>query len=112
MSTEIDEERGPDDIDTQPTRPTPRRRHGSAPGEYPWDDWQRRALAAGVSVALAELGRAVMREADQHVWDPEVQAECGWCDAGETMIARALDAPDATHARWRWLLDTDGAAEA
>ena len=37
-------------------------------GSYPWDFWEQRALARGVPRDLAGLGRAVMREADQHGW--------------------------------------------
>ena len=35
-------------------------------GNYPWDDWERAALAAGVPKDLAGLGRLTMREAYQH----------------------------------------------
>ena len=37
-------------------------------GHYPWDDWERAALAAGVPKELAGLGRLTMREAYQHGW--------------------------------------------
>lgn len=47
------------------------------PGEYPWDDWQREALAAGVLDELASLGQAVMREAHQHSWCEDLKDECG-----------------------------------
>ena len=77
-------------------------------GSYPWDFWEKRALASGVPADLAGLGRAVMREADQHQWEPLLQAVCGWEDEGEAMIALALEHPQ--HAQWTWqkLLDTDG----
>ena len=81
---------------------------GCAYGQYPWDDWERAALARGVETPLANLGRAVMREAYQHDWEPLLQAVCGWEDEGEAMIALALEHPK--HAQWTWqkLLDTDG----
>ena len=77
-------------------------------GSYPWDFWEKRALARGVPADLAGLGRAVMREADQHQWEPLLQAVCGWEDEGQAMIALALEHPK--HAQWTWqkLLDTDG----
>jgi hypothetical protein len=58
-------------------------------GHYPWDYWEKRALAAGVPKELAALGRAVMREAHQHCWDELLQIVCGWEDNGEAMIALA-----------------------
>lgn len=114
-----------DRIDSGPgrRRALPVRKRGEAParvgglsgsahvedGAAPWDDWYARARAAGVAEELAELGRQVMREAHQHVWDWPRQEECGWADGGEAMIARALAEPDAARARWQWLLDMDGA---
>ena len=79
-----------------------------APGAYPWDHWQRFALAAGLASDLATLGRAVMREADQHDWCERLKTECGWGDAGRAMFARVLRHPERTAARWQWLLVTDG----
>lgn len=84
------------------------RRHLQAPARFAWDAWQERAVAAGVGAELAQLGRAVMREADQHGWSEELQAECGWEDDGIAMIARALADPDQARDRWSWLMDTDG----
>jgi len=57
----------PNSIPHEPTE-LDRRLDACAPGAYPWDDWQREALAAGLSPDLAALGRAVMREAYQHDW--------------------------------------------
>ncbi len=91
------------------------RMHRCEYGDYPWDRWQKRAIAAGVEVELARLGRDLMREADQHAWDEELQRECGWPDVdgaagdeGDQMIRRALEEPGATAKRWRELLHTDG----
>jgi hypothetical protein len=80
------------------------------PGGYPWDDWQREALAAGVADELANLGRAVMREAHQHAWCEELRFECGAGheDSAKGMIAEALEQPDWARSRWSWLLATDG----
>jgi len=75
---------------------------------YAWDEWQQRAKAAGVAEDLAQLGRSLMREADQHSWPEELQAECGWDDDGATMIALAVADPTAARDRWSWLMNTDG----
>lgn len=80
--------------------------HG--PGNYPWDKWERCALQLGVPEELAMLGRAVYREAYQHSWSEDLQAECGWMDSGRAMIVLALLKPQETRRRWQHLLDTDG----
>ncbi len=82
--------------------------HNCEYGEYPWDHWQRRALARGVSEKLAHLGRDLMREADQHTWTDELQKECGWSDDGEEMIRLALESPATALERWGYLMETDG----
>lgn len=79
-----------------------------AEGRYGWDRWQTAALAAGLSEDLAGLGRAVMREAVQHDWEPRLKLECGWGDAGQAMLAAALADGAAVATRWQQLLDTDG----
>ena len=77
-------------------------------GSYPWDFWEKRALSCGVPPDLAGLGRAVMREADQHCWSERLQSLCGWRDDGRRMIALALRAPQTARARWEWLMEMDG----
>jgi hypothetical protein len=86
----------------------PIRHHHATVGEYPWDLWAQLARNASVSVELANLGRSLMREADQHAWSEELQRECGWEDAGEAMIELALHAPDEALRRWKYLMATDG----
>ena len=81
---------------------------GCTYGQYPWDDWERAALPRGVEKKLANLGRAVMREACQHDWESRLQKRCGWEDGGAVMIALALRAPRTARRRWERLLDTDG----
>lgn len=77
-------------------------------GHYPWDDWERAALTAGVDKDLAGLGRLTMREAFQHLWDVRLQSLCGWHDQGKRMIRLALRSPEKAEKRWQRLLDTDG----
>lgn len=82
--------------------------HFPAPGCWPWDHWPRLALEGGLAPELATLGRAAMREADQHGWCDRLQTECGLSDAGRAMLARLLAHPRRTAARLEWLLTTDG----
>lgn len=77
-------------------------------GHYPWDDWEKNALAAGVPKELAGLGRLVVREAYQHDWDDRLKSLCGWYDQGQRMIKLALRSPETAGKRWQRLLDTDG----
>ena len=77
-------------------------------GNYPWDHWREWAVADGMSEDLADLGRSLVREADQHSWSDELLAECGWSDDGKAMIELALKNPDEARKRWQFLLDTDG----
>jgi hypothetical protein len=79
-----------------------------APQHYPWDYWEKKALAAGVPEELASLGRSVMREAHQHAWGERLQCLCGWADKGRRMIRLALKSPKTADKRWRDLLNTDG----
>jgi hypothetical protein len=69
------------------------------PGQYPWDDWERMALAAGLPAGQAALGRSLMREADQHGWCRRLRRECGWNDGGRSLLARLLAQPQRTAAR-------------
>jgi hypothetical protein len=77
-------------------------------GAYPWDDWERMALASGLAADLANLGRAVMREAYNHAWCGRLRKECGWGDEGRAMLARVTALPRRTAGRLEWLLATDG----
>jgi hypothetical protein len=77
-------------------------------GAYPWDDWERSALASGLAADLASLGRSVMREAYNHAWCERLKKECGWSAEGRSMLRRVLAHPRRTAARWNWLLATDG----
>jgi len=91
-----------------PRTPLDERVLGCTFGNYPWDAWERRALAAGVTKELAQLGRAVMREAYNHGWDERLKTFCGWNDDGAQMLADALRAPASVSRQWEILLRTDG----
>ena len=90
------------------TTPLDQRLLACSPGAYPWDDWERSALASGLAAELANLGRAVMREAYNHAWCERLRKECGWSDEGRSMLRRVLAQPGRTAARWEWLMLTDG----
>jgi hypothetical protein len=77
-------------------------------GHYPWDDWERDALAAGVPKELASLGRLTVREAFNHGWNDPLKSLCGWYDQGRRMIKLALRSPKTAEKRWNRLLETDG----
>jgi len=77
-------------------------------GHYPWDDWKKAALAAGVSEDLAGVGRLTMREAFQHDWSEGLKGQCGWSDQGQGMIKLALRSPRKARRQWNILLRTDG----
>jgi hypothetical protein len=89
----------------------PMRRLRHKVGEFPWDEWTTRATAAGVPKELAQLGRAVIREAYQHSWSAALQTECGWDDDGDAMIELALRDPTQANRRWSLLMDSDGHAD-
>ncbi len=78
------------------------------PGNFPWDQWEQKAAAAGIDEELAGLGRTVYREAYNHAWGEELQAECGWSDGGDALLELALHKPDLARERWEYLLKTDG----
>jgi hypothetical protein len=78
------------------------------PGQYPWDDWKKRALERGLDEDLAIRGREVMREAYQHQWDRILMWLCGWEDEGSAMLELAQAAPKSARLIWRKLLATDG----
>ena len=81
---------------------------GSAYGAYPWDGWEKAAVAQGVPAELAALGREAIREAWQHSRDERLRSLCGWRDDGRRMLRLALRNPSLAQKRWTRLLNTDG----
>jgi hypothetical protein len=77
-------------------------------GGYPWDDWERHALARGLDADLAGLGRLLVREAFNHGWEAWLQHRCGWGDDGQALLAFALRAPKSARRQWEILMRTDG----
>jgi len=77
-------------------------------GGYPWDDWERYALARGLDAELAGLGRLLIREAFNHGWESWLQKLCGWGDDGQALLAFALRAPKSASRHWDILMRTDG----
>jgi hypothetical protein len=96
----------------RPSAPKPRldeeRVLGCEYGHYPWDDWERWAIAQGLDRDLAGLGRLTIREAYQHQWDERLKSLCGWRDNGGRMLKFALRSPAKARYRWNRLLETDG----
>ena len=81
---------------------------GCAYGDYPWDRWQRWAIAQGLDQDLAGSGRLLIREAYQHDWSEDLKSLCGWSDDGQALLAHALRFPKAAGRRWDVLMRTDG----
>ena len=97
---------------SQTTLPRPRLDEGRVLGceyrHYPWDDWERWALALGLDAKLAGSGRLLIREAFNHDWSEALKAQCGWSDDGQALLASALRCPQAARRRWDVLMRTDG----
>lgn len=100
--------KAPSDLAEASLTPLDKRVLACGVGQYPWDDWERTALAAGLPDNVAALGRAVMREAYQHGWPDWLKVHCGWGDEGRTMIKLALQSEGEAKRRWTLLLETDG----
>lgn len=81
---------------------------GMRPGELPWDQVYARSLAAGAEEDLADLARAVMREAHERGWPIELRGLCGWLDEGRALIHAALTKPELAARTWTELLETEG----
>jgi hypothetical protein len=93
-----------------PTEPKPAPPSASAldtdrePPGWEWDVWERQVVACGMSPEMATLGRAVIREAGQHSWCPQLRCLCSE-DVLEELLRRA---PDLAKRLCAVLLETDG----
>jgi hypothetical protein len=77
---------------------------GSQPGLFPWDQWEHAAKNRGMERTLAELGRAVLREAENHNWSEPLRRLCD-PDALEELL---FCAPFLGRRLCEILLETDG----
>jgi hypothetical protein len=73
-------------------------------GHYPWDLWEQSALERGMERTLAQLGRDVVRDADQHAWSEPLQQLC----EGESLADLLIRAPYLGRRLCEILLETDG----
>ena len=78
-----------------------------------WEDWYKKAMAAGVPEDVADAGRALVRslyvdddESDR--WDCDIVRFAGFDDDGYEMIQRALAHPRAALTMWRRVAETRG----
>lgn len=77
---------------------------GNLPGPFPWDEWEEAAKARGIERTLAELGRSVIREAENHAWSRSLQELCD----EETLLDLLTRAPFLGRRLCELLLETDG----
>jgi len=74
------------------------------PPTFEWDWWQEEALERGLDKDLATLGRAVLREAIQHNWSPQLRVLC----CAEVLDDLLFQAPRQARRLYEVLLETDG----
>lgn len=74
------------------------------PGPFPWDEWEEAAKARGIEGTLAELGRSVIREAENHAWSRSLQELCD----EETLLELLTRAPFLGRRLCELLIETDG----
>ena len=75
---------------------------------FPWNEWERWAVASGLAPDLAGLGGLVVREAYNHGWPEPLCTLAGWRDDGRELLAFALRSPEVARRHWEILLRTDG----
>lgn len=71
---------------------------------FPWDYWEAEARQRGLSKNLASLGRAGMREADQHAWSAPLTSLC----QPPVLDSLLFRAPKFGRQLYRLLLESDG----
>ena len=75
---------------------------------FPWNDWERWAVACGLGTDLARLGGLLIREAYNHGWSEPLCVWAGWGDDGHEMLGLGLRCPEVARRQWEILLRTDG----
>jgi hypothetical protein len=75
---------------------------------FPWNVWERWAVASGLAPDLAGLGGLVVREAYNHGWLERLCALAGWRDDGRELLGLALRSPEVARRHWEILLRTEG----
>ena len=75
---------------------------------YPWDEWERWALAQGLDPRVAGQARLLIREAFNHGWEDWLKIICGWSDDGRALLEFAQRAPERALRQWGILMRTDG----
>jgi len=71
---------------------------------FEWDEWSEAALKNGMDPELADLGRAVHREASQHNWPQCLRVVCQEPDLNDIL----LRAPIQARQFYETMLATDG----
>ena len=74
------------------------------PEHYAWDRWENAAKERGMERTLAELGREVIRDADQHSWNRNLQELCD----EETLLDLLTRSPYLGRRLCEILIETDG----
>jgi hypothetical protein len=77
---------------------------GHKPEHSRWNQWETAVKKRGMERTLAELGREVIRDADQHNWAPELRNLC----SGPSLEKLLLGAPFLGRRLCEILLETDG----
>jgi hypothetical protein len=92
-----------------PPRLDPQKAFGHEIGDYPWDQWERWAIAQGLDREMAGQARLLIREAVNHTWDQCLMSFCGWGgDDGRALFRHALRSPKGAQRQWDILMRTDG----
>ena len=78
-------------------------------GHYPWDHWERWALAQGLDPEMAGQARLLIREWYNHSWEGWLRDLCGWGeDGGQGLLDLARRSPKKALRQWDILMRTDG----
>ncbi len=82
---------------------------GFPTGEQPWDLWQQRAIARGITDKTAlSVGGRIIRECISKGWNDLLWSELDLENRGDGMIFSIKHTPDRCVLRWASLLDSSG----